>query len=152
MRLQLALNVKNLDRAIAFYSEMFATPVHKQRDGYANFEINQPPLKLVLFENPRASEDLNHIGVECTTADEFDQAATRLTISDLMTSDVAQTGCCHAKQDKFWTTEPDGLTWEWYRILDDAPKGETGNTDPSKAGCCGQQPDKSSNPDQVCCA
>ncbi len=152
MRLQLALNVQNLDRAIAFYSDMFATSVHKQRDGYANFEITHPPLKLVLFENANAPENLNHIGVECETVDEFSQTATRLTNSDLATSEVTQTGCCHAKQDKFWTTEPDGLSWEWYRILDDDPKDGTQNTNSSMAGCCDQQPKKASNPNQVCCA
>lgn len=120
MRLQLALNVKNLDRAIAFYSEIFASPVHKQRPGYANFEIENPPLKLVLFEHPAA--------------------------------DVAETGCCHAKQTKFWATGPDELDWEWYRVLDDAPHDQSADQQTSGAGCCGQKPGKEFQPDQVCCA
>lgn len=152
MRLQLALNVKNLDRAIAFYSNMFATPVHKQRPGYANFEIAQPPLKLVLFEHPGAEEQLNHIGVECTDGSEFDQASERLTQSDLTVGDVSETGCCHARQSKLLVTEQDGLAWEWYHILDDAPTEETGTTHPAQSGCCGQPPQSASGPDQVCCA
>jgi len=152
MRLQLALNVKNLDRAIAFYSEMFASPVHKQRPGYANFEIENPPLKLVLFEHPAATENLNHIGVDCLSEQAFETASARLHQSDLVTSDVAETGCCHAKQSKFWATGPDELDWEWYRILDDAPHDQSADQQTSGAGCCGQQPDKELQPDQVCCA
>ncbi|NIY74723.1 glyoxalase/bleomycin resistance/extradiol dioxygenase family protein [Thalassospira sp. HF15] len=152
MRLQLALNVKNLDHAIAFYSEMFASPVHKQRPGYANFEIENPPLKLVLFEHPTATENLNHIGIECLTEQAFDTASDRLHQSNLVTSDTAETGCCHAKQSKFWATGPDGLAWEWYRILDDAPHEQTTDQTSPGATCCGQQPDKTTNPDQVCCA
>ncbi len=152
MRLQLALHVKNLERAIAFYTEMFATPVHKQRAGYANFEIDQPPLKLVLFEHPDARENLNHIGVECLSETEFKAASDRLHDGSLATSDVAETGCCHAKQTKFWTTEPDGLAWEWYRIVDDAPTGSGDQTITKDAGCCGQQPDTDIQSNQVCCA
>ncbi|MFV1849809.1 MAG: ArsI/CadI family heavy metal resistance metalloenzyme [Porticoccaceae bacterium] len=152
MRLQLALNVKNLERAIAFYSDMFATPVHKQRAGYANFEIDQPPLKLVLFEHPDAREHLNHIGVECLSEMEFKAASDRLHDGSLATSDVAETGCCHAKQTKFWTTEPDELAWEWYRILDDAPVTAPNEDASSQAGCCGQQPGKELEPQTVCCA
>lgn len=152
MRLQLALNVQNLERAIAFYSEMFATPVHKQRAGYANFEIDQPPLKLVLFEHPDAREHLNHIGVECLSEIEFKTASNRLHDGSLATSGVAETGCCHAKQTKFWTTEPDGLAWEWYRILDDTPTAAGDQIITKDAGCCGQQPDTDIQNNQVCCA
>ena len=152
MRLQLALNVKNLDHAIAFYSDMFATPVHKQRPGYANFEIDQPPLKLVLFEHPEAKEHLNHIGVECLTGTEFNAASGRLHKSKLTTSDTSETGCCHAKQSKFWATEPNGLAWEWYHILDDDPADTSQDPASSDSACCGQQPDRSSQSDQVCCA
>ncbi|WP_404424111.1 ArsI/CadI family heavy metal resistance metalloenzyme [Thalassospira australica] len=154
MRLQLALNVKNLDRAITFYSKMFATPVHKKRDSYANFEIAEPPLKLVLFEHPDANEQLNHIGVECLTMSEFEQTSDRLVSSDLATDGVAETGCCHARQAKLWVKEPDELAWEWYRILDDEPAAGRNNTEPSQAGCCGQQSDTSTTSElkQVCCA
>ncbi|WP_033070582.1 ArsI/CadI family heavy metal resistance metalloenzyme [Thalassospira australica] len=150
MRLQLALNVKNLDRAIAFYSEMFASPAHKQRPGYANFEIAEPPLKLVLFEHPDADENLNHIGVECQDEGTFDAAVERLTKSPLATGDVAETGCCHAKQSKFWVPQPDGLAWEWYYILDDAPENQDATS--SQGVCCGKTPAQDASADQVCCA
>ena len=64
MRLQLALNVRDIDEAVDYYSTLFDTRVHKRKPGYANFVIEQPPLKLVLFENPDADERLNHLGVE----------------------------------------------------------------------------------------
>lgn len=152
MRLQLALNVANIDEAIAFYSEMFASPVHKTRPGYANFEIDQPPLKLVLFEHPEAKEHLNHIGVECLTEPEFDKAAERLHHRDLAASDVGETGCCHARQSKFWVKEPGGLSWEWYRILDDDPVQNNVSVDNPLTPCCGHQPNQSTRSGQVCCA
>lgn len=154
MRLQLALNVKNLDRAVTFYSKMFATPVHKKRNGYANFEILEPPLKLVLFERPEANEQLNHIGVECLNASEFDKVSYHLGGSGLKSNGVTETSCCHARQAKLWVKEPDELSWEWYHILDDEPAVDKTGGESSQAGCCGQHSDinAASEPEQVCCA
>jgi catechol 2,3-dioxygenase-like lactoylglutathione lyase family enzyme len=120
MRLQLALNVRNLDEAIDFYSKMFGAPVHKRRPGYANFALENPPLKLVLFENPDAPERLNHLGVEV-----FDDADVRDATARLAAAGVAhrveQKTCCYARQNKVWAHEPEGLRWEWYRVLEDSP-------------------------------
>jgi catechol 2,3-dioxygenase-like lactoylglutathione lyase family enzyme len=121
MRLQLALNVDNLDEAVAFYSRLFNRQPHKRRPGYANFAIETPPLKLVLFENPQAGERLNHLGVEVFEAAQVEDARGRLANAGIL--DTVQMGetCCHATQDKVWAREPQGLRWEWYRITDDAP-------------------------------
>ncbi len=120
MRLQLALNVDDLDAAIAFYSKALGVGVHKRKPGYANFVVEQPALKLVLFENPGA-ERLNHLGVETFDDAEVDTAGQRLADAGLDT--VAQRGkrCCFAEQNKVFTHDPQGLMWEWYRIVDDAP-------------------------------
>jgi len=121
MRLQLALNVDNLDEAVAFYSRLFNVQPHKRRPGYANFAIEAPPLKLVLFENAQAGERLNHLGVEVFEAAQVADARGRLADAGIL--DTVQVGetCCHATQDKVWAREPQGLRWEWYRITDDAP-------------------------------
>lgn len=121
MRLQLALNVRDIDEAVEYYTKLFDSPPHKRRPGYANFALSQPPLKLVLFENPEASERLNHLGVEVSDADTLNDAITRLERADLVERLERDQVCCHAAQDKVWSREPQGLGWEWYRITDDAP-------------------------------
>ena len=124
-RLQLALNVAELDSAIAFYRDLFKTEPHKVRDGYANFEVTDPPMKLILFENGRGG-DLNHLGVEVETTAEVAAETERLAGlgHELEVEDAVV--CCHAEQDKAWARDPSGLRWEVYAITDDdpAPAGE----------------------------
>ena len=122
MRLQLALNVRDLDEAVAYYSKLFAAEPHKRRPGYANFALDTPPLKLVLFENPDAAERINHLGVEVSTPGELESAERRLAEAGIVDSVEKERTCCHATQDKLWSLEPQGLKWEWYRITDDAPE------------------------------
>ncbi len=133
MRLQLALNVRNLDEAVAYYSKLFATDPHKRRPGYANFAIEAPPLKLVLFENPATAERLHHLGVEI--ANEHTLAATeaRLDREQILDEVSRADTCCHATQDKLWSKEPQGLRWEWYRITDDQPEHKPDNP---ASTCC----------------
>ena len=120
MRLQLALNVRDLDSAVAFYSKMFGVRVHKRKPGYANFIVDAPPLKLVLFERPDADERLNHLGVEVFEDEEVNAATERLKNAGFEHLGEDESTCCYAKQNKVWASEPDGLRWEWYRILEDA--------------------------------
>jgi catechol 2,3-dioxygenase-like lactoylglutathione lyase family enzyme len=120
MRLQLALNVRDLDAAVAFYEKMFGVPVHKRKPGYANFAIDAPPLKLVLFEAPDAPERLNHLGVEVFEDAQVTGATERLRAAGLEHLVEDETTCCYARQNKVWAREPDGLRWEWYRVLEDS--------------------------------
>lgn len=120
MRLQLALNVRDLEEAIDFYSKMFGAPVNKRKPGYANFAIDQPPLKLVLFELPGAPERLNHLGVEVFDDEEVGAATERLKAAGMEHLVEDETTCCYAKQNKVWAQEPDGMRWEWYRVLEDS--------------------------------
>ena len=121
MRLQLALNVRNLDEAIEYYSKLFNAKPHKIRSGYANFAITKPPLKLVLFENPAAPDRLNHLGVEVFNEKDLAEATQRLHASGMIDRTETDVTCCHATQDKIWSAEPEGLQWEWYLIKDDNP-------------------------------
>lgn len=120
MRVQLALNVNNLDAAVEFYSKMFGVEVNKRKPGYANFAIDEPPLKLVLFELPDAPERLNHLGVEVFDDEEVGNATDRLKRAGLEHLVEDETTCCYAKQDKVWAQEPDGVRWEWYRVIEDS--------------------------------
>ena len=117
-RVQLALNVPDIDEAVDFYSKMFAAEPAKRRPGYANFAIADPPLKLVLFENADADARLNHLGVEVMSTDEVAAHQVRLTGEGLDPVDESGT-CCFAKQEKVWLDGPDGA-WEIYAVLEDS--------------------------------
>jgi catechol 2,3-dioxygenase-like lactoylglutathione lyase family enzyme len=118
-RVQLALNVSDIDEAIAFYSKLFATQPAKVKPGYANFAIAEPPLKLVLFEGSGVPGTLNHLGVEVESTTDVGAAQARLTGQGLATAAEEKTECCFALQDKVWVDAPDGLPWEIYTVLAD---------------------------------
>ena len=120
MRVQLALNVDDLDQAVAYYSKLFGAEPHKRKPGYANFALEEPPLKLVLFEVPGASERLNHLGVETMSEAEVDEATERLDAAGIADKIENKETCCYAKQNKVWASDPDGSRWEWYRVLEDS--------------------------------
>ena len=170
-RIQLALNVDNLDDSIAFYSKLFGTEPAKLRPGYANFAIAEPPLKLILMENPGQGGSLNHLGVEVADTDSVDAEQTRLAEVGLATVDERDTICCYAKQNKFWVEgAPNGERWEIYTVLEDSQTfwGEGGSKsweaaetalDASAARteqgaqCCGtQQADVQQASSGTCCA
>jgi catechol 2,3-dioxygenase-like lactoylglutathione lyase family enzyme len=151
-RVQLALNVNNLDESIAFYSKLFGTEPAKLRPGYANFAIAEPPLKLVLLENPGQGGSLNHLGVEVADTGTVDAEQTRLAESGLASVDERETTCCYAKQDKFWVQgTPDGERWEIYAVTGDSQTfwGEDGEARyeaaeaaldaPAGSRCCGTE-------------
>lgn len=120
-RVQLALNVNDIATAIEFYTKLFGVAPAKVRDGYANFAIAEPPLKLVLIENPGEGGTLNHLGVEVEHIDLVQQAIVRLQAEGLATDVEEHTTCCYAVQDKVWVHGPDAEPWEVYTVLEDAP-------------------------------
>jgi catechol 2,3-dioxygenase-like lactoylglutathione lyase family enzyme len=151
-RLQLALNVNDIDEAITFYTALFGTGPAKRKPGYANFAITEPPLKLVLLENPGQGGTLNHLGVEVADADTVDAEQARLAQAGLAAVDERDTTCCYARQDKFWVTgAPGGERWEIYTVLADSPtfwgpddeqrsdavRAELGASAPQATQCCG---------------
>jgi catechol 2,3-dioxygenase-like lactoylglutathione lyase family enzyme len=144
-RLQLALNVDDIDTAVEFYSTLFDTPPAKRRPGYANFAVENPALKLVLIENPEQTGTLNHLGVERDSMAEVQAEADRLEAAGLALRSEGDVVCCYARQDKHWVTGPDGQAWENYVVLADSQpelEGKTladldaAGTDPAGAGAC----------------
>ena len=120
-RVQLALNVDDVAESVAFYTKLFGTPPAKRRPGYANFAVAEPPLKLVLLENPGRGGTLNHLGVEVGDVDAVDATQARMSGEGLGSVDERGTTCCYAKQDKFWVNgAPDGERWEVYTVLGNA--------------------------------
>ena len=135
-RVQLALNVSDVDAAVDFYSKLFATPVSKRKPGYANFEIAEPPLKLVLIEAAEGGT-LNHLGVETVVAAEVAEAEARLSEDGLQTTGVDDTTCCYAAKTETWVTDPDGAKWEWYVKTGDAEQmSNQVMGDAEGAACC----------------
>ena len=121
-RVQLALNVNDIEEAVSFYTKLFGTEPAKRRPGYANFAITEPPLKLVLLENPGQGGTLNHLGIEVAGPGAVDAEQARLAQAGLAAVDEQDTTCCYARQDKFWVTgAPGGERWEIYTVLADSP-------------------------------
>ncbi len=141
-RVQLALNVDDLDKAITFYSKLFNTQPAKVKKGYANFAVAEPPLKLVLLQNPGKGGTINHLGVEVDSSDKVHAEIARLSDEGLFTDEEIGTTCCFATQDKVWVTGPAGERWEVYTVLSDSetfgvsPKHAEGGTAESGV-CCG---------------
>jgi len=113
MRLQLAMNVSDLEESIDFYSKMFDTPPAKIKPGYANFAIENPPLKLVLFEGEGDGGTINHLGVEVETSAQVIEAEQRISEAGIQTTGVDDTMCCYADKTETWVNAPDNK-WEWY--------------------------------------
>lgn len=147
-RLQLALNVSNLEEAVSFYSTFFKTEPAKVRPGYANFAIAEPPLKLVLFENPDAPGTINHLGVEVFTSEEVVEATTYLSHEGFDTDIEVQTSCCHAVQNKVWVDGPDGSRWEVYTVLSDVAANDAA---PENELCCVPERLSISDKPSACC-
>jgi len=139
-RMQLALNVDDLDEAITFYSKLFDITPAKVKPGYANFAVVDPPLKLVLLENPGKGGTINHLGVEVESSDIVHGEIARLASEGLFTDEEINTTCCFATQDKVWVTGPAGEKWEVYTVLSDS---ETFGTSPQHLD--------DANDDGVCC-
>lgn len=139
-RVQLALNVSNLQEAIEFYSKMFNTKPAKVREGYANFAIVDPPLKLVLMEQGGIAKGefhhLNHLGVELENSERVDQSIARFEDLGLVDKVEKDTVCCYAKQDKVWVQSPDDAPWEFYTVLADSPSYYVKIDDGSDSACC----------------
>ena len=152
-RVQLALNVDNIDEAFDFYSKLFDSQPAKVRPGYANFAITDPPLKLVLIEDAsKAPSSLNHLGVEVASVDEVSSVRARLEGAGLATEVEDHVTCCYALQDKVWAFGPGRASWEYYAVLADAdlPDGHL-RADHSDATCCGSSPSDADDRSPACC-
>ncbi len=154
-RVQLALNVDDLDAAIAFYSQLFGTEPAKVKPGYANFAIAEPPLKLVLLGNPGQGGTLNHLGVEVESREQVHAEIARLAGAGMFTEEEIGTTCCFATQDKVWVTGPNRERWEVYTVLADSetffgsiPLAANGN---GQAECCGGAATEPADSAPSCC-
>ena len=142
-RVQLALNVDDLDKAITFYSKLFNTTPAKVKPGYANFAVAEPALKLVLLENPGKGGTINHLGVEVESSEQVHAEIARLSGEGLFTDEELGTTCCFATQDKVWVSGPAGEKWEVYTVLNDSDNFGTSpqhleNSGEGEGGvCCG---------------
>ncbi len=153
-RIQLALRVSDLDGSVEFYSKLFGAKPAKRRSGYANFAVEEPPLKLVLIEGePEQPTVMDHLGVEVFSTDEVSAATKRLIESGLITRTEDNTECCYARQDKVWVQGPGKEPWEVYVV-----KGDAGKLDKQDdSACCGSEDEQSHRqpaaaPTNSCCS
>jgi catechol 2,3-dioxygenase-like lactoylglutathione lyase family enzyme len=150
-RIQLAINVDDLTESISFYSKLFGAGPAKIRPGYANFAIADPPLKLILMENPGQGGSLNHLGVEVVDTDAVNAAQRRLAQVGLASTDERDTTCCYARQDKFWVEgTPNGEQWEIYTVLADSPTFRAEGTAESQQ-CCVSPTDPQADATDAAC-
>lgn len=146
MRFQLALNVENLDESIAYYSKLFGVEVNKRKPGYANFAVDNPPLKLVLFEQPDARDRLNHVGFEMDTP-EVEATIDRIEPLGLADKIIMDETCCYAEKSTVYAHDPEGLMWEFYKFRGDSatfgnatpetPAPELAAGEGNSGSCCG---------------
>jgi catechol 2,3-dioxygenase-like lactoylglutathione lyase family enzyme len=146
VKTHISLNVTNVEKSVAFYEAFFGVAAHKRRDGYANFDIESPALKLalnqsVVVNNPLGN--LNHMGIMLDSSEAVNAARMRLQSANLIALDEGDTVCCHGRQDKVWARDPDGNAWEVYTILDDMMDGAF-EAPPQDDACC-------TKTETVCC-
>ncbi len=140
-RLQLALDVDDLEASIAFYRTLLGVEPAKVRDGYANFAVDQPALKLVLIHNPGRGGSINHLGIEVDDTAGVDAVRARLIPQGHVVREEGEVECCYARQDKFWVEgAPDGEQWEVYTVLEDSAvagdlRGDD-RDDAVRSACC----------------
>ena len=147
-RLQLALNVDDLQESITFYSSLFGTQPAKVKPGYANFAVDEPALKLVLIENAGQGGSVNHLGVEVADTNTVEATQARLASEGLASTEERDTTCCYARQDKFWVEgAPDGERWEVYTVLEDSETFSGAEDE----GCCTADTAPSTNDAAACC-
>jgi catechol 2,3-dioxygenase-like lactoylglutathione lyase family enzyme len=153
-RVQLALNVANLEESVEFYTKLFATEPAKVRPGYANFAVTDPPLKLVLIEGTtKAPNSINHLGVEVENTDEVSSARARLEGAGVATEVEDHVACCYALQDKVWAVGPGGASWEIYTVLGDVdmPEGQLCADEDGEALCCATPVGEAEGLSSSCC-
>jgi catechol 2,3-dioxygenase-like lactoylglutathione lyase family enzyme len=140
----LSLDVPDLDRAVAFYEQLFGQGPAKRKPGYAKFELADPPVALALQHAERPA--LSHLGIRVGATEQVEAAGIRLRRSGLVTLDERDTSCCYARQDKVWVADPAGNRWEVYTVLGDIEDGD--HDDDLAAACCTPIADDPS----ACCA
>lgn len=125
-KMHVSLNVRDVEKSVTFYEAFFGDPAHKRRPGYANFDLDRPPLKLALQEAAGVAGPgaLSHLGIQYGTPEEVQAIRERLIASGLASFDEGDTVCCYARQDKVWAHDPDGNEWEVYVLLDEMEDAE----------------------------
>jgi catechol 2,3-dioxygenase-like lactoylglutathione lyase family enzyme len=151
-RVQLALNVNDIDEAVGFYATLLGAEPAKRRPGYANFAVDDPPLKLVLLERPGHGGSLNHLGIEVPDTAAADTAHARLAQAGLAAAEERHTTCCYARQDKFWVQgAPDGESWEVYTVTGDSQTFFGEDTETAESCSDTSEQDEAAGSTAPCC-
>ncbi len=134
IKAHLAINVRDLQRSVAFYRKLFGVEPAKVRSAYAKFEVSNPPLNFSLNQQPfQDAGALSHMGIQVGSTADVLAVRERWHELGLVTRDEMQTDCCFATQDKTWVLDPDGNEWEVFVVLEDNLPEEV---PVSKDECC----------------
>lgn len=154
LKAHLAINVKNVPRSIEFYQKMLGIEPSKVREGYAKFDLQNPPLNFTLNQVAFSERGaLSHLGIQVASTDDVLAMRRKWEEAGLVTREEMQTNCCYATQDKAWVRDPDGNEWEVFVVLkDNLPEtaacecGDKVTEQPSSdlttpaSACCGSSP------------
>ena len=115
-----AIHVKNVDVSVEFYRKLFGSEPCKVRTGYAKFDVSNPPLNFALNEGTGDGQGtLSHLGIQVGSTADVLAIRQKWQEQGLLTRDEMKTECCYALQDKSWVSDPDGIEWEVFAVLED---------------------------------
>lgn len=155
-RFHVHVNVADLERSIAFYSQLFgATPAVVQSD-YAKWLLDDPRLNFAISKRD-GTAGVDHLGIQAADAAALEQIGARLKAADAVSLAEVNTTCCYAHSDKYWAEDPQGLRWETFHTHGEAATYYAGadsaltHVAQSAAACCGPRAAKQDTSVAVCC-
>jgi catechol 2,3-dioxygenase-like lactoylglutathione lyase family enzyme len=112
------LHVADLAKSRAFYGAFLGTAPVKDLPGYVKFLPDFAPLNLALSEGRPAAGAAapDHLGIQVDSPAAVRAHLARVKAAGLAVREEMGVDCCHANQDKFWVSDPDGVEWEIYHL------------------------------------
>src|SRR5262249_51125749 len=112
-RMHVHVGVEDLDRAIGFYSVLFATPPTVVKPDYAKWMLDDPRVNFAISTRGKRP-GLDHLGIQVASRDELQEVYARMRNADANVIDQGQSSCCYAKSEKSWINDPAGISWETF--------------------------------------
>ena len=126
-RIHIMLNVADLAKANAFYSQLLGAEPTKVKDDYVQWKLDDPSVNLSLKSNPEHAFGVHHLGLEALSAAELPALFSQAEAAEACCDDPGCCGgeaaccgesgdvhCCYAQSEKKWVTDPAGLEWELF--------------------------------------
>ncbi len=160
-RFHVHVAVDDLERAIGFYSAMFAAQPAVVKSDYAKWMLDDPRVNFAISARGRPP-GLDHLGIQVEDQDELHEVYGRLDRAGAPVLDQGETQCCYARSEKSWVDDPAGIAWETFLTTGESTVygdggGERGvqiwHEVPKVAACCAPQVEaKAETKAGACCA